>query len=326
VGGDQALDARFLAGWIALRRTHDAGGAAAQFASLAKLSHSAITQGRAHYWLARALADIGKAAEAQAEYAAAARWPTSFYGQQAALVLGDASARLRAVRDPAWTPAQALAFADGELARAAKMLVGWGDGLRAKDFVLRLAEQAGDPAARAWAADLALKLHMPDVAVQVARMAGRAGVMLPDAGWPVPVPPPAQNAALVLGIMRQESNFDASVVSPAGAQGLMQVMPATARSVSQGAADLFDPAVNTSIGTEYLRRLLGAFAEPAEAVAAYNAGPNRVRAWLAIDDPGTDATKLIDWIELIPFSETRNYVQRVLEGRSIYAAKLANGR
>jgi soluble lytic murein transglycosylase len=127
----------------------------------------------------------------------------------------------------------------------------------------------------------------------------------------------------VLGIMRQESNFDAAVVSPAGAQGLMQVMPATARSVSAGGADLFDPAANTRIGTAYLQRLLGAFPEPAEAVAAYNAGPNRVRAWLAALDPGTDATNLIDWIELIPFNETRNYVQRVLEGQAIYAAKLA---
>jgi soluble lytic murein transglycosylase len=322
VGGDQALDARFFAGWIALRRTHDAANAVAQFASLARLSHSAITQGRAHYWLARALAEMGKTAEARAEYAAAAAWPTSYYGQQAALVLGDAAARLRDAHDPAVTPAQASAFAGLEFARAARMLVGWGDGLRAKDFVLRLAEQAPDPTVRAWAAHLALTLTMPDVAVQVARMAGRAGVMLPDAGWPVPVPVPAQNAALVLGIMRQESNFDASVVSPAGAQGLMQVMPATARSVVSGGANLFDPAVNTNVGSAYLQRLLGAFPEQAEAVAAYNAGPNRVRAWLAIDDPGSDATKLIDWIELIPFSETRNYVQRVLEGETIYAMKL----
>jgi len=321
--GDQALDSLFLAGWIALRRTHDPAAAAAHFAALAKLSHSAITQGRAHYWLARALADAGRAAEAQAEYAAAAAWPTSFYGQQAASTLGDEAARLRGAHDPAWTPAQAKDFDGGELARAAHMLVGWGDGMRAKDFLLRFAEQMPDAPARAWAAHLALDLHLPEVSVQIARIAGRGGVMLPDAGWPVPVPVPPANAALVLGIMRQESNFDASVVSPAGAQGLMQVMPATARNVSAGGADLFDPAANTRIGTAYLQRLLGAFPEPAEAVAAYNAGPNRVRAWLAVLDPGADAAALIDWIELIPFAETRNYVQRVLEGETIYATKLA---
>jgi len=322
LAGDQALDSLFLAGWTRLRRTHDPAGAAKHFAALAKLSHSAITQGRAHYWLARALADAGRSAEAQAEYALAAAWPTSFYGQQASLILGDTAARLRDIHDPAWTPAQAFDFSSGELARAAHILVRWGDALRAKDFVLRFAEQMPDAPARAWAGHLALDLHMPEVAVQIARLAGRGGVMLPDAGWPVPVPVPQANAALVLGIMRQESNFDPSVVSPAGAQGLMQLMPATARSVSAGGADLFDPAANTRIGTAYLQHLLGTFPEPAEAVAAYNAGPNRVRAWLAVLDPGTDAALLIDWIELIPFAETRNYVQRVLEGQTIYVTKL----
>jgi soluble lytic murein transglycosylase len=322
VDGDQALDSLFLAGWIRLRRTHDAQGAVTRFAALATLSRSVITQGRAHYWLAEALKEAGKAAEAQAEYTAAAAWPTSFYGQQAALALGVTMARLGSLHDPAWTPAQAMGFAGGELARAATMLVGWGDGLRAKDFLLRLAEQMPEAAARAWTAHLALDLHMPEVSVQIARLAGRSGVMLPEAGWPVPVPVPAANAALVLAIMRQESNFDASVVSPAGAEGLMQLMPATARSVSGGNADLFDPAANARIGTAYLQRLLGAFPEPTEAVAAYNAGPNRVRAWLGVLDPGTDTSRLIDWIELIPFGETRNYVQRVLEGQTIYAAKL----
>jgi len=328
VHGDQALDSLFLAGWIRLRRTHDTQGAVTHFAALAAAAHSVITQGRAHYWLAEALKAAGKTAEAQAEYAAAAAWPTSFYGQRAALALGGTMARVSSLHDPAWTPAQALGFAGSEPARAAAMLVRWGDGLRAKDFLLRFADQMPDAAARAWTAHLALDLHMPEVSVQIARLAGRSGVMLPEAGWPVPlwplpVPVPPANAALVLGIMRQESNFDASVVSPAGAEGLMQVMPATARSVSGGNADLFDPAANTRIGTAYLQRLLGAFPEPAEAVAAYNAGPNRVRAWLSTDDPGSDETRVIDWIELIPFGETRNYVQRVLEGEAIYAAKLA---
>jgi soluble lytic murein transglycosylase len=90
-----------------------------------------------------------------------------------------------------------------------------------------------------------------------------------------------------------------------------------------GPADLFDPGANTKIGSAYLRRLLDQFGEPALATAAYNAGPNRVRAWLAAFDPARDATRLIDWIELIPFAETRNYVQRVLEAQTIYAHKLA---
>ncbi len=322
--GDQAADSLFLSGWIALRRTHDIALALTRLRALAAVSHSVITQAREHYWLARALEDAAKPAEAHAEYATAATWCTAYYGQLAAEALGDAVTRLHAAEDPAWTPAQALSFAGLELARAAELLVKWGDDLRARDFVLQLAEDQPEAAARSWTAHLALRLQMPAVAVQIARLAGRGGVMLPDAGWPIPVSIPPQNAPLVLAIMRQESNFDPLVVSPAGARGLMQVMPATARVMAAGRADLFDPAANTRIGSAYLQHLLDQFSgEPALAAAAYNAGPNRVRAWLAADSPGpSDPKQLIDWVELIPFAETRNYVQRVLEGEKIFAAKL----
>jgi soluble lytic murein transglycosylase len=329
VQGEQAIDRLFLAGWIALRRQHDPPAAARDFRALTEISRSAITQGRAHYWLARALTDAGKTGEAHAEYLAAAAWPTTYYGQAAAAVLGDAHSRLAGVHDPSWTPAEALSLAGQELAQAAELLVEWGDELRARDFVLRLADDMPQGldigTVRAWDAHLALRLHIPDASVQIARMVGHAGGMLPDAGWPVPFQV-QDNAPLVLAIMRQESNFDAGVVSPAGARGLMQVMPATARTVSAGPADLFDPGANMKIGSAYLRRLLDQFGSPALAAAAYNAGPNRVRAWLAIDEPAGDQARLIDWIELIPFAETRNYVQRVLESETIYAAKLAEAR
>ncbi len=328
VGGDQAVDALFLGGWIALRRLHDAPGAAAKFTALAARSHSAITQGRAHYWLARALKEQGHDAEAHEQFALAARWPTSFYGQEAARALGDASAGQHGLADPGWTPAQASSFASQEFARASALLVGWGDSLSAKDFLLHLAELVPDEAARSWEAHFALRLGLPDVAVQIARSMGRSGVMLPDAGWPVPADVSAQvsegDQPLILAIMRQESNFDASVTSHAGARGLMQVMPATARTLSGGSADLFDPVVNARIGSAYFQHLQEQFpGNTAAAVAAYNAGPNRVRAWLASNGPGSDQAGEIDWIELIPFFETRNYVERVLEGETIYAGKAA---
>jgi soluble lytic murein transglycosylase len=324
LNGDQAAESLFLSGWIAFRRTHDTALALARLRALAAVSHSAITQARAHYWLARALEAASNPTEAHAEYASAATWCTAYYGQLAAETLGGAAARLQAAEDPAWTAAQALSFAGLELARAAELLVKWGDGLRARDFVLRLAEDQPEPAARSWTGHLALRLQMPAVAVQIARLAGRTGVMLPDAGWPIPMSIPPENAPLVLAIMRQESNFDPLVVSPAGARGLMQVMPATARVMAAGRADLFDPAANTRIGSAYLQHLLDQFSDqPALAAAAYNAGPNRVRAWLAADSPAlTDPKEMIDWLELIPFAETRNYVQRVLEGEKIFAAKI----
>jgi soluble lytic murein transglycosylase len=322
--GDQAADSLFLSGWIALRRTHDTALALTRLRALAAVSHSAITRARAHYWLARTLEDAANPVAAHAEYASAATWYTTYYGQLAGEALGDAETRLRAAEDPAWTPAQALGFAGLNPARAAELLVRWGDDLRARDFLLRLAETEPEAAAQSWTAHLALRLQMPAVAVQIARMAGRTGVMLPDAGWPIPLSIPPDNAPLVLAIMRQESNFDPLVVSPAGARGLMQVMPATARVMAAAHADLFDPAANTRVGSAYLQHLLDQFSdEPALAAAAYNAGPNRVRAWLAADSPApADPKQLIDWVELIPFAETRNYVQRVLEGEKIFAAKL----
>ncbi len=134
--------------------------------------------------------------------------------------------------------------------------------------------------------------------------------------------------------MRQESSFDPSVVSPAGAHGLMQLMPATARTLSSGqveVAALSDPATNMRLGTSYLAGLLGRFGGVVPyAVAAYNAGPNRVQKWLiqngdplsaGAGDAASDA--MLDWIELIPFAETRNYVQRVMENQTIYRIRAA---
>ncbi len=173
----------------------------------------------------------------------------------------------------------------------------------------------------------------------IARSAGRNGLVLAQSGWPAPyVPPrePALPSGLALAIMRQESSFDPTVVSPAGAHGLMQLMPATARTLSAGqleVAALSDPATNMTLGTSYLAGLLARFGGAVPyAVAAYNAGPNRVQKWLIQngDPPAIGARDLtsdamLDWIELIPFAETRNYVQRVMENQTIYRI-LAGGR
>jgi soluble lytic murein transglycosylase len=145
------------------------------------------------------------------------------------------------------------------------------------------------------------------------------------------VQPPAGAVppALALAVMRQESSFDPGVVSAAGAHGLMQVMPATAaelaRAAHVAAGPLSDPAVNMRLGSAYLRGLLDRFGGVLPfAIAAYDAGPHRVQVWLDANRPeaGDDAA-MIDWIEMIPFGETRNYVQRVLENRLVYHAQLA---
>ena len=331
----QMGDAEFLAGFIALRRLGDTAAAERHFRTLAGLSKAAITQARAFYWLGRTADARRDATAAHEAYAAAAAWPTTYYGQLAARALGEddphLSARLREAHDPAWDPAHALAFAGQENARAAAQLVLWNEPRRARAFILRLADLAGSGADRALAARIATGYGMPDLAVAIARQAGRDGIMLPQAGWPAPVAPPAGpvETALALGIMRQESNFDPQAASPSGARGLMQLMPATALMVARRLGDaavpgsLTDPAVNMRLGTVYLAGLLDQFGGVMPyAVAGYNAGPTRVTDWLAANgNPAGGALDMIDWIELIPFSETRNYVQRVIENVVIYRAR-----
>ena len=327
---EQAVDALFLAGWIALERLHDPVRARVKFQALAEVSRSAITQARAWYWLGRA----ADGAAAKADYAKAAAWPLTFYGQLAARASGVSEAGLQAAiagqRDPVVGGAEAASFGRSEAARAAGILAGWQDPRRGAAFLVQAVQAPASLATRAMAAALALRLGMPDVAVVAARLAGRDGGVLPQDGWPVPYRPPggAVPVALALAVMRQESSFDPVVVSPAGAHGLMQLMERTAVQVARAqhvaAGPLSDPDVNMRLGTTYLGELVDRFAGClACAVAAYNAGPNRVGEWMAAngDPAGGDVAVLVDWVEMIPFAETRNYVERVLENEAVYAGR-----
>lgn len=223
----------------------------------------------------------------------------------------------------------ALALASGEFGRAAEWLVAWDQANAARAFLRQLDAAAVHPAEQAVTASLALRLGLPDVAVAAARQAGRHGLVLAGAGWPRPYAPPvgSRDPALVLAVARQESSFDPTAVSPAGARGLMQLMRATAAELAHHAgvalssgALISDPSLNLLLGSLYIDQLLTRFGQPALAAAAYNAGPHRVAGWLATDSPSSEAG-LIDWIMTIPLEETRTYVQRVLENRIVYQAK-----
>jgi soluble lytic murein transglycosylase len=328
-GADQAPDSLFLAGWIALQRQHDTARALAKFQALQAVSHSLITQGRAWYWLGRASAGE----PARQAYLHAAGYPTTYYGQLAMLRISGAAAIPAAIQqaaDPAISPDQAKAFASTELVRAATLLSGWGDPHWARQFLLRQSQAAADAASFALSARAAGGLGLPDVSVQTARFAGRQGIALPRLGWPAPFDPPAApgvEPALILGLMRQESSFDPDITSAAGAVGLMQLMPATARQIAgpgQGTPDLKNPDTNMQLGIAYFAGLVRQFnGTRPYAIAAYNAGPRRARAWIAANGDASAAGQdaMIDWIEQIPFAETRNYVQRVLENTAIYAAR-----
>ncbi len=348
-------DALFLAGWVALRHANRPDIAAARFGRLATLSTSLVTRARAAYWLARTAAVRGDAAGARRHAQDAAAFPTTFYGQRALLLAGGSLAggllaggslaggslaggpalqhRLAALAEPVPDAAAALAFAGEEMPRAALLLTAWGEPKRARAFIEAADLARPDPARHALAARLALTLGLPEEAVTIARRAGRAGIAMPRLGWPRPVVLPATLAAIVppallLGLIRQESAFDTGAVSPSGALGLAQLMPGTAAELGRsdglrvGAARLTaDPALNMRLGAAYLAELLRRFGGVAPAaIAAYNAGPHRVAGWPAPPAASLDDDRTIDWIEAIPVSETRNYVERVLENEAVYAS------
>ena len=188
---DPDLDALFLAGFIALRKLNDPDKAAAAFTRLKDASPSTLTQSRAQYWLGRAAAAAGR--DPKAPYQEAAHYPLTFYGQLAAAALRESpaqlAARIRALRDPAWTDAGRRGRSSSRSGRAALLLVTWGEPRRAAQFLLRAddtrsARPSGPPA------HVAVALDQPDMAVFIARRMGRDGVMLPDAGWPLAADPP----------------------------------------------------------------------------------------------------------------------------------------
>jgi soluble lytic murein transglycosylase len=236
--------------------------------------------------------------------------------------------RIAALHDPTWTPDVAVAFTGHEVLRAAAWLIAWGDPERARVFLTRMDELAPIPAERALTAAFATYAGMPDGAVFVARRMGRDGIMLPHLGWPAPYNLPAPpDPAFSLGIMRQESSFDVAAVSSSGARGLMQLMPPTATAVAKQLGILasvptltVDAGHNIRLGTAYLQEVLTRFDNCLPlAAAAYNAGPHRVEQWLVENgDPRTGPVDMVDWIELIPTGETRNYVQRVVENVVMY--------
>jgi soluble lytic murein transglycosylase len=335
--GEPRQEGEFLAGFIALRRLNDAAAAQRHFVRVGEGSSSVITRARSAYWEGLALAAQGRPAEARARFQAAAGFPTAFYGQLGSLALGEApgqlSARILATALPTPSNAVAHAFGQRDLARAAVTLADLGQSDRSRLFLLRMEDVSPDAADRWLIARLAVLMGRPDHAVWVARRAGADGVVLLEDGWPTPYAAPADGAeaALVFAITRQESNFELAAVSSANARGPMQLLPATAQQVARRlgiphATPMLttDAAHNLRLGSAYINDMLARYAGPVPlAAAAYNAGPGRVDEWLGTyGDPRLPSGPDIrDWIEQIPFTETRNYVQRVIENMVVYRAR-----
>jgi soluble lytic murein transglycosylase len=328
--GASFAEAEWLAGWIALRFLGKTDVARVHFERMYEAVGYPISRARGAYW-------AGRAAEAAADLAAASKWyeaaatrPTTYYGQLAAAWLGTAKAPTLP-EAPTIAAEQVTAFGERELVRAVRRLAEIGEDRLVRTFVRRLNAIAETPAERLMIAHLAEDTERTDLAVYTARRASLAGVSLIDPGYPTLELPKGQDPdpALVYAVIRQESGFDPAAISGAGAHGLMQLMPATARTVSRRLRTKYskrkliaDPDYNVSLGRAYLASLIDEFdGSHILALAAYNAGPRRVRRWIRDYGNPRDVDP-IDWIESIPIAETRNYVQRVLEGLYVYRLRL----
>jgi len=327
-------EAEFLAGWIAFRQLKKTAEAQKHFQTLYDGVSADISRSRAAYWLGRTNEAAARPKEANDWYAKAAAMGQTFYGQLAQRKLPGTTPKLPS--DPVPSAADRQALDGRELATVARFLGQAGDNDRARLFLLRLAAQVTAPGETALLAQLAVELKRPDVGLTVARRAPTNGVTLFDASFPMVDlgNTGALERALALALTRQESSFNAAAVSSSGALGLMQLLPATARDVAGRVGVPFiqekltrDPAYNVQLGSKYMVEMLQRFGGSYEiAAAAYNAGPNRVARWLepsSLGDPRTSKIDMVDWIEMIPLRETRNYVQRIMEGVAVYRSRLA---
>ncbi len=325
-------DLEFLSGFIALRKLNDPARALQHFERLAGAT-TPISQARAQYWLGRALEASGDKTKARSAYGKAANYQTSYYGMLAAEKLGltlDESLLSNAPPAGSWKGA---GYAKSSVLEAAARMAAAGNEQLSARFMLHLGESLSD-AELGTLAGLALDLGQYRSAVLIAKAATERGMVFPSAYFPVPDMIPEAlpvSRALALSIARRESEFDPEARSPAGALGLMQMLPATAAEVAKDQGIKFskaklasDPAYNATLGAAYLKELVDQFGPSVALVASgYNAGPGRPRGWVdAFGDPRLASTDVVDWVEMIPFTETRTYVMRVVEGVVIYRAKL----
>jgi soluble lytic murein transglycosylase len=332
--GPVYAELEFLAGWVALRFLHEPDRAYNHFVGLYEVVKLPVSVARASYWAGRAADAMGYDQLAATWYRTAAEHLTTYYGQLAATALGETKLE-RALDEPTPSAAESETFDNQELVKVLRQLAEIGAPEYMRPFVLRLSELAKSPGEHALIAHLALQIDRPDLAITVAKKASYAGVVLLAEGYPLSELPPGGSVEhpLVLAMTRQESAFDRGAVSSAGALGMMQVMPATARHVARTLRLHFDKRrlttdqhYNVTIGRAYLDGLLGDFSGSyVLAIGAYNAGPSRVRQWIRdYGDPRSKDVDVIDWIESIPIGETRNYVQRVLENLQLYRLRMGD--
>ncbi|MBN8543529.1 MAG: lytic transglycosylase domain-containing protein [Alphaproteobacteria bacterium] len=324
-------DTLWVKGWIRTEHLADARGGYEDFYQLYKLVKFPVSQSRAAYWAGRAARKNGNHDIAQEWFEKAAQHPTVFYGQMAALEL-DKTATLDLPSPISVDESERREFAQNDTPRLIALLIQQGKEEEADAFLLNLAQNTNDKYDLAILADFAKQHGQEFDAVRVSKLALQKQHILLNYGWPkIKIPTLSTiEPALALSITRQESEFNIRAVSPAGARGLMQLMPPTAQMMARKLGmgytihRLFEPEYNMILGTNYLGRLIDGFdGSYILAIASYNAGSGNVRKWIArFGMPPNNPEAAINWIESIPFIETRNYVMRALENVQVYRALL----
>jgi soluble lytic murein transglycosylase len=324
-------EAEWIAGWLSLRFLNQPARAAKHFEAMYNSVSTPVSKARGAYWLGRAGAALKQKEASDAWYKEAAKYQTVFYGQLAGAELGLKNA-LPNAQAPALTAQDINMMNRNDLVHAARLFHQAGMKKLASRFLSQYAEKTGTSKAYRYAAELSSDMKQYYDAVKIAKEATSKGLFLTAQSYPV-ITDKLRNVsvewALMHALIRQESMFDAEAESPVGAKGLMQLMPGTAKEMARksgaGPGNLGNPNYNIRLGEAYMRELLNRYnGSYPLAIAAYNAGPGRVSGWIqTFGDPrGTTSADLVDWIEMMPVYETRNYVQRVLEGVYVYRLRL----
>ena len=336
---DYLSEAQWLAGWLSLTFNKDPKSAYKYFSKMFLEVKTPISKARASYWAGKASEELGNREDLKIWYERAAAFPATFYGQLA----------LKKLNRELFLPSQSIEFnqnefkkfKENELVRALILLLQVENRKLSRIFAMHLVTQAKNTKDILMLSKILNDFNQVSFSIFVGKKAIYNNIYIPSLNFPVPdtelmnlinknteIPLP-----VTLAITRQESAFDIKAKSRAGARGLMQLMPRTARITAKKNNYKYKriyltsrPAYNVKIGSFYFKEMLNKFnGSYVLALAAYNAGPSRVNRWLkTYGDPRKNEIDPVTWMELIPISETRNYVQRVIEGIYMYRMLVKN--
>ena len=333
--GKTLLQAEFLAGWLALRMLHDADSAAKHFQQICDSAQTAVSRARGSYWMGRTYEALQDKNRAEQSYEDAAAFGTTYYGQLATTRIF-ASPTIQVKSEPEIPPAVRAAFNNRDLILAIQRLYALGQIERAHTYFTAAMNAAAQRVDFVLLTELAYKIGRADYAIEAAKAANQKGFLMAASAYPLLKRglPPTNDPAFVHALIRQESHFNPNAESPVGARGMMQLMPATAKGVAKNLGIKYKPSrltevgYNLKLGVSYIQGLLSRYnGSYILALAGYNAGPGRVNEWLAdFGDPRNPNVDPIDWIEMLPLSETRNYIQRIMENLQAYRARQNNGQ